>query len=117
VRTTPCGRVAALPFVKPLQPELAYGVDLTLESTGREIEQVRSILRHAIDGLVAEFGERAFGAGVMALQFQDLSDQLLASALRRIDNVRVALGAAGDLDPPVPVGPVSAPSAGDAEFF
>ena len=117
MKTSPCGRVAALPFVKPMPSELAYGIDLTLESTSREIAQVRSILHHAIDGLMAEFGAHAFGAGAMALQFQDLSDQLLASAARRIENVRVALSAAGELDPPAHPGPASPPRAGDAEFF
>jgi len=117
VRTTPCGRVAALPFVQPMPQELAFGIDLTIESTQREIEQVRSILLKAVEGLVAEFGARAFGPAVMALQFQDLSDQLLASAARRLDNVRVALCAAAELNPPAKPVPMSAPSAGDAEFF
>jgi hypothetical protein len=97
--------------------ELAYGIDLTLESTSREIAQVRAILRRAIEDLVADFGARAMGSGVLALQFQDLSDQLLESAARRIDNVRIAVGAAGELEPPATPVAASAPSAGDAEFF
>lgn len=111
------GRVAAIPFVKPVPQELAYGIDLTLQSTSREIAQVRSILEHAVEGLMAEFGTLAHAEGVLALQFQDLADQLLASAARRIDNVRVALSAAGELEPPAKVDPPGAPSAGDAEFF
>ena len=117
MKTSPCGRVAALPFVQPMPQELAFGIDLTLESTSREIAQVRSILTQAIEGLMEEFGARAFGPGVLALQFQDLADQLLASAARRIENVRVALSAAGELEPPGKVVPPGAPSAGDAEFF
>ena len=115
--STPCGRVAAIPFVKPMPQELAYGIDLTLQSTHREIAQVRSILEHAIEGLMAEFGPLARAQGVLALQFQDLADQLLASAGRRIENVRVALSAAGELETPAKAAPPGAPSAGDAEFF
>jgi len=117
MKTSPCGRVAALPFVQPMPQELALGIDLTLESTSRETAQVRSILTQAIEGLMEEFGARAFGPGVLALQFQDLADQLLNSASRRIDNVRLALAIAGELDEPVAPPPVTAPSAGDAEFF
>ncbi|HEX4762807.1 MAG TPA: hypothetical protein VFU92_00665 [Usitatibacter sp.] len=117
MKMSPCGRVAALPFVQPMPQELAFGIDLTLESTSREIAQVRSILTQAIEGLMEEFGARAFGPGVLALQFQDLADQLLGSAARRIDNVRVALAVAGELDEPAAPAPVTAPSAGDAEFF
>ena len=117
MKTSPCGRVAALPFVQPMPQELAFGIDLTLESTSREIAQVRSILSQAIEGLMEEFGARAFGPGVLALQFQDLADQLLNSASRRIENVRMALAIAGELDEPAVPPPVTAPSAGDAEFF
>ena len=117
MKTSPCGRVAALPFVKPMPQELAFGIDLTLESTSREIAQVRAILGQAIEGLMEEFGGRAFGPGVLALQFQDLADQLLHSASRRIENVRVALAVAGELDEPAARPPATAPSAGDAEFF
>jgi len=117
MKTSPCGRVAALPFVQPMPQELAFGIDLTLESTSREIAQVRSILTQAIEGLMEEFGARAFGSGVLALQFQDLADQLLDSASRRIENVRVALAVAAELDEPLPPAPVTAPSAGDAEFL
>jgi hypothetical protein len=77
---------------------------------------VRNILRGAIEGLMAEFGPRAFREGVVALQFQDLSDQLLANAQRRIDMVRGALGK--ELAPPA--APRNAPgpcSGGAIEFF
>ena len=73
-------------------PELALGIDSTLEGAEREIAQVRAILAAAVDGLIGEFGERAMGEAVVALQFQDLSDQLLASVRRRIEMVRIALG-------------------------
>jgi hypothetical protein len=76
----------------PIGCELALGMDATLEATERELGQVRTILRGAVEGLMLEFGSRAFREGVVALQFQDLSDQLLANAQRRIDLVRCALG-------------------------
>ena len=63
-----------------------------LESTERELRQVRGILRAAVENLVQEFGARAFREGAIALQFQDLSDGLLASAQRRIALVRAAIG-------------------------
>jgi hypothetical protein len=91
-------------------------MDATLEATERELGQVRSILRSAVEGLVAEFGSRAFREGVIALQFQDLSDQLLANAQRRIDMVRCALGK--DLAPPATPHNAPGPHAGGAiEFF
>jgi hypothetical protein len=76
----------------PIGCELALGMDATLEATERELGQVRAILRGAVEGLMAEFGSRAFREGAVGLQFQDLSDQLLANAQRRIDLVRCALG-------------------------
>ena len=96
--------------------ELALGIDATLEATERELGQVRNILRGAIEGLMVEFGQHAFREGVVALQFQDLSDQLLANAQRRIDMVRCALGqevTAPAAPPPAP-GP---PTGGPIEFF
>lgn len=96
--------------------ELALGIDATLEATERELGQVRNILRGAVEGLTAEFGPRAFREGVVALQFQDLSDQLLANAQRRIDMVRSALGK--ELAPPAT--PNNAPGSfagGAIEFF
>jgi hypothetical protein len=72
--------------------ELALGMDATLEATERELTQVRAILRDAIDALVAEFGAAAVSEGVVALQFQDLSDQILASVERRIGMLRSVLG-------------------------
>lgn len=76
----------------PISCELALGMDATLEATERELGQVRSILREAVEGLMVEFGERALREGVVAMQFQDLSDQLLANSQRRIEMVRAALG-------------------------
>jgi hypothetical protein len=96
--------------------ELALGIDATLEATERELGQVRNILRGAVEGLMVEFGQRAFREGVVALQFQDLSDQLLANAQRRIDMVRCALGK--DVAPPAKPRNVPGPfAAGAIEFF
>lgn len=72
--------------------ELAHGMDLALQSSEGELDEVRHILRGAIDGLIAEFGDEARSRAVVAMQFQDLSDQLLVSAKRRIQMVRNALG-------------------------
>jgi hypothetical protein len=53
---------------------------------------------------------------VVALQFQDLSDQLLANAQRRIDLVRCALGK--EVAPPAASHQAPGPFAGGAiEFF
>jgi hypothetical protein len=90
--SSPCGRVAALAFVRAT-PELELGIELTLQSALRDIEQVRGILRDAIGGLMAEFGHDARREAVVALQFQDLSEQLLVRASRRIETVRAACGA------------------------
>ena len=97
----------------PISCELALGIDATLEATERELGHVRGILRSAIEGLMVEFGARALREGVVAMQFQDLSDQLLANAQRRIEMVRAALGK--NVPPPASV---PAPPAGGAiEFF
>ena len=109
---TPCGRVAALPFVQTM-PELELGIELTLQSALGDIEQVRGILRGAIEGLMAEFGHDARREAVLALQFQDLSDQLLGRAARRIETVRTACGAPAEMPAPPPAVPV----AGPIEFF
>ena len=116
MRSTPSGRAMARHASSPISAELAHGMDLTLESTGREIGQVRSILREAIERLLVEFGARALGPGVVALQFQDLSDQLLASAERRIELVRIALGRA---EPASAISRTNATAAagGTAEYF
>lgn len=100
----------------PIGPELALGMDAALEVAEREVTQVRAILAGAVDGLIHEFGERAVADGVVALQFQDLSDQLLASVRRRIEMVRGALGK----QVKAPAGAASAQAAfarGTAEFF
>ncbi|HUQ29052.1 MAG TPA: hypothetical protein VM051_10680 [Usitatibacter sp.] len=97
-------------------PELALGMDATLEGAEREVAQVRAILTSAIDGLIREFGERAVSEGVVALQFQDLADQLLASVRRRIEMVRIALGK--QVVAPAGAAQGAAPLArGTAEFF
>ncbi|MEO8103798.1 MAG: hypothetical protein ABI790_14845 [Betaproteobacteria bacterium] len=71
-------------------------VDEQLESSQREIADVRSILADAVarlirDRCVRTDDENAPDAGtdtVTALQFQDLSDQLLAHAMHRLDVLR-----------------------------
>ncbi|MGZ5088617.1 MAG: hypothetical protein ACXWGU_16055 [Usitatibacter sp.] len=100
----------------PMTCELALGIEATLEATEKDIGHVRTILRGAVECLVLEFGERAFREGVVALQFQDLSDQLLANAQRRIDLVRAALGE--DVEQAEPPREADAPlSAGGLEYF
>jgi hypothetical protein len=96
--------------------ELALGMDATLEATERDLGQVRAILRTAVEGLMVEFGSRAMREGVIALQFQDLSDQLLANAERRIEMLRTVLGK--HVAAPATATPASTPLAsGTAEFF
>ena len=96
-------------------PELALGMDAALEIAEREVAQVRAILAGAVEGLISEFGERAVSEGVVALQFQDLSDQLLASVRRRIEMVRIALGRQVTA-PQAPAAPAPL-GRGTAEFF
>jgi hypothetical protein len=72
--------------------ELALGMETTLEATERELVEVRSILRGAVEGLMVEFRERSLQDGVVAVQFQEVADRLLANAQRRIEMVRAALG-------------------------
>jgi hypothetical protein len=100
----------------PIGCELALGMDATLEATERDLGRVRTILRCAVEGLMVEFGANAFREGVVAMQFQDLSDQLLANAQRRIDMVRCALGK--EVAAPVAQHPAPGLSAGGPiEFF
>jgi hypothetical protein len=102
--------------MRSIGSELALGIDATLEAAEREVSQVRAILQLAIDGLVAEFGAAARREGVVALQFQDVSDQILASAGRRLGMVRTALGK--DVAPPPHTEAVaSSLFAGSTEFF
>jgi hypothetical protein len=108
---SPSGRIRP----ELLSCELALGMDATLESSEREIGQVRDILRTAVEGLIAEFGERAASQAVVALQFQDLSDQLLASAARRIEMVRLVLGK--NVAAPITPIPAAALAGGPAEYF
>ena len=112
---TPCGRLATSMVHASVTCELALGMDATLEAAQREIAQVRTILNTAIDGLVTEFGESARREGVVALQFQDISDQYLARAGRRIAMVRSVLGR--DVNAPIEGPEASAILAGAAEFF
>jgi hypothetical protein len=115
VTASPAGRLASSIAHGPITCELALGIDATLESTEREIAQVRAILRLAIDGLVAEFGAAARREGVVALQFQDVSDQILANASRRIGLMRSVLGK--NIPSPSHDDTTAAPYRGSSEFF
>ncbi|MEP7068111.1 MAG: hypothetical protein ABI789_02675 [Usitatibacter sp.] len=96
--------------------ELALGMDAALEAAERELAQVRAILRLAVTGLVAEFGPVARREGVVALQFQDVSDQILTSAGRRLEMLRHVLGK--DVAAPPHADPTATPlAAGTAEYF
>lgn len=83
----------------------------------REIEQARELLLDAAGGLTTGFAgvcrvisesgptpgtsaklEREISAMVTALQFQDLLDQILGHALRRLDAIEVGLGIAAAPD-------------------
>jgi hypothetical protein len=99
---------------EPLSCELALGMDATLEATQRELAHVRAILSSAVEGLMVEFGARAVREGVVALQFQALSDRLLANAQRRIEMLRAVLGK----EIPAPEGSVgAAPRGGGIDFL
>lgn len=115
MKTAPCGRLATSMVHATVTCELALGMDATLEAAQREISQVRAILARAVDGLVSEFGDRAKREGVVALQFQDVSDQFLARAGRRIGMVRSVLGR--DVNAPIEGPDAAAIHAGAAEFF
>ena len=112
---SPAGRLATAMVHLPVTCELALAVDATLESTEREVAQVRAILRLAIDGLVAEFGDAVRREGIVALQFQDVSDQLLASAGRRLGMVRSVLGK--NVAAPARDQAAAPPYSGSPEFF
>ena len=88
-----------------LAAELGDRIDAQLASAQREIDEVRAILRDAIARLLPAFREShggdsgesvqpAFGEAFQALQFQDISDQLLAHAQARIGALRNALAPA-----------------------
>ena len=115
MKAVPCGRLATSLVHANVSCELALGMDATLEAAQREISQVRALLGRAIDGLVKEFGETARREGVVALQFQDVSDQFLARAGRRIGLVRSVLGR--DVNAPIDAPNADAIRAGAAEFF
>ena len=112
--SSPCGRVAA--SAPALRRELAFGAELMLDSSLRDIEHVRAILRRAIEGLMAEFGDQPMREATVALQLQNLSDQLLASASRRIRKVRSALGHEPEARHETPAAPTDA-AGQPAEFF
>ncbi len=113
--STPAGRLSTAMVHLPITCELALAADAALESTEREVAQVRAILRLAIDGLVAEFGDAARREGVVALQFQDVSDQLLASVVRRLGMLRSVL--ARDMPAPTPDKGPAHLYVGTTEFF
>lgn len=80
-------------------------VEVQLQSTQREIADVRSILADAVARLIRDRCDRESGAdssgeagvdAVTALQFQDLSDQLLALADSRLNALRGELGQVRD---------------------
>ncbi|HUP30968.1 MAG TPA: hypothetical protein VM122_12385 [Usitatibacter sp.] len=112
---SPAGRLAASLTHASVTCELALAMDATLEASERELARVSAILRSAIDGLMAEFGESARREAVVALQFQDLSEQLLASATRRIGMVRAVLGK--NVMPPADHGEPIQPDGEAVEFF
>jgi hypothetical protein len=81
MNASPCGRIAASSCASAsIRPELALGMEPSLESTEREIDQVREVLRKAVEELMKEFGCKAAHETAAALQFQDIFEQLLASA-------------------------------------
>ena len=93
------------PRLGTLAAEVGDRVDAQLASAQREIDEVRAILRDAIARLLPAFREShggdsgesvppAFGEAFQALQFQDISDQLLAHAQSRIGALRKALAPA-----------------------
>ena len=101
--------------------EFIRQADAELESSEREVRDVRAILAEAAARLLHQVSQ---GQVLTALQFQDISDQLLASALRRIAVVRDRMRAPRVGDAPCPAMP-SAPSPvqradlqpGSAELF
>jgi hypothetical protein len=115
MNATPCGRLAGSMVHATVTCELALAMDATLEATQRDLSRVRAILEDAIRGLVEEFGEKARREAVVSLQFQDLADQLLCNATRRLAMVREVLGK--DVQAPaepLPPEPLTVPA---VEFF
>lgn len=92
MNSTPGGRVAALaPPAATVRAELALGMDLTLESTRREIELVREMLVGGMQDLTNGVGEAERCDGTCTPRFREISDKVLANACRRIDALRGAL--------------------------
>ena len=91
MNSTPGGRVAALASgAATVRAELALGMDLTLESTRREIELVREMLMGGMEDLTSGVGESERG-DTCTPRFREVSDKVLANACRRIDALRAAL--------------------------
>ncbi len=76
--------------VTPVVSECIRLVDEQLQSSQREIGDVRSILEDAIARLIRD------RSSATALQFQDISDQLLAHASGRLQSVRAEIVRARD---------------------
>jgi hypothetical protein len=98
--------------------ELMLRVDAELEASAREMHDVRAILADAAERLLGDFSR---GQGLAALQFQDISDQILATTLRRVaavrELIRVTEGPCPALPSPVtPVGRADL-QPGSAELF
>jgi anti-sigma factor RsiW len=98
--------------------DLIQRVDGELEASEREMRDVRAILADAAERLLADFSR---GQGLATLQFQDISDQILATTLRRVATVRVLIRVAEGPYPamPSPVTPVGRADLqpGSAELF
>jgi len=82
--------------------EFIRQAEAELESSEREVRDVRAILADAAARLLHDVSQ---GQALTALQFQDISDQLLASALRRITAVRARMRASAVGGCPCPVLP------------
>ena len=92
MNATPGGRVAAMgPGAATVRAELALGMDLTLESTRREIELVREMLCGGMEDLTTGIGEAERCDGTCTPRVREVSDKVLANACRRIDALRGAL--------------------------
>ena len=76
--------------VVPVLSECIRLVDEQIASSQREMGDVRSILEDAIARLIRD------RSSATALQFQDISDQLLAHASARLESVRSEMDRARD---------------------
>ena len=92
MNSTPGGRVTATASgAATVRAELALGMDLTLESTRREIELVREMLSGGVEDLTTGVGEADGCDGTCTPRVREVSDKVLANACRRIDALRGAL--------------------------